>query len=48
MVNMPYKKDHHGRLALQHQDWTIQEEDGEEESKGYQSLEEVFSHINQH
>lgn len=46
MVNMPYKKDHHGGLALQHQDWTIQEENGE--SKGYQNLEEVFSHINQH
>jgi len=46
MVNMPYKKDHHGRLALEHQDWTIQEEEGE--SKGYQSLEEVFSHIHHH
>ncbi len=46
MVNMPYKKDHYGRLALQNQDWTIQFEDGE--SKGYQSLDEVFSHINDH
>ncbi|MBS4172753.1 DUF5634 family protein [Bacillus sp. FJAT-49736] len=44
MVNMPYKKNHEGRLALEQQEWTIQEEEGE--SKGYHSLEEVFSHIN--
>lgn len=46
MVNMPYKKDCNGGLAIEHQEWTIQQEAGE--SKGFHSLEEVFSHINQH
>ena len=46
MVNMPYQKDRHGGLALQQQEWTIQEDAGE--TKGYHSLEDVFSHINQH
>jgi hypothetical protein len=44
MLNMPYVKDHKGGLALQEQEWTIQEETGE--AKGFHSMEEVFNHIN--
>jgi hypothetical protein len=43
MIHQPYIKNETGEIALKDRSWTIQSEHGE--SKGYQSLEEVFGEI---
>ncbi|MFC0274033.1 DUF5634 family protein [Metabacillus herbersteinensis] len=45
MINTPYVKNEDHELAQQNQIWTIQEGTGE--SKGYQSLSDVFKKINE-
>ncbi|WP_377915389.1 DUF5634 family protein [Bacillus songklensis] len=43
MIHQPYVKNETGKLALKEHGWTIQSKQGE--TKGYQSLEEVFNQI---
>ncbi|MBU8906649.1 DUF5634 family protein [Desertibacillus haloalkaliphilus] len=46
MVNMPFEKDHEGKLALKEGVWTIQADDNDDfETHGYYSLDDVFESI---
>lgn len=45
MINTTYVKNEEKKLAQLHNEWTIQQEEGE--SKGYQSLENVFDKISE-
>jgi hypothetical protein len=44
MINTPYVKNDQNKLSQNSHVWTIQQEEGE--TKGYQSLDDVFNKIN--
>lgn len=46
MINEPYVKDEKGNIAIKEKTWTIQTDQGKE-AKGFDSLDEVFQHIQQ-
>ncbi|MFD1738778.1 DUF5634 family protein [Bacillus salitolerans] len=45
MINQPYVKNDQKHLAIEHEEWTIQSDDGKE-VKGIATLDEVFHQIN--